>query len=114
MKELRLLVVEDNEMVSRMLQRVLPRYWKVVVMVKTADEGINELSNRKYDIVLTDWDCPVKGDGKKVVSKCNSLRIPVVVHTGNIELASKLFTVVNKPADIDEINRVLIEAWENK
>jgi len=112
MKKTRLLIVEDDVFVARMLKRVLSRYWGEIDVAYSAVDGINKLigPNVKYDVVITDWDCPEEGSGMGVIAKAQHRGIPVVLHTANPTVSSKDFEVIYKPADVDDINEALKRA----
>ena len=112
MKKTRLLIVEDDTFVARMLRRVLSRHWEEIDVAYSADDGINKLigPDVKYDVVITDWDCPEEGSGMGVIAKSQHRGIPVVLHTANPTIRSKDFEVIYKPADADCIIEALKRA----
>jgi DNA-binding NtrC family response regulator len=112
----RLLIVEDDVAVARMLKRVLSRDWGEIVVVYSAVDGIEEIlaSDSKYDAVITDWDCPYSGDGMGVITAARHRGVPAVLHTGNSTVSSKDFEIVYKPSDVDVINEALSRAVNNK
>lgn len=104
--DMKLLIVEDEEQVARSLKRVLAKHWNVVDIVNSAFEGIQIIEN--YDIILTDWDCPGKGEGEFIVETAFEHKIPCVVHTANTVKSNAI--VINKPCDADEIMAALKSA----
>lgn len=111
-KGLALLIVEDDEVVSRMLVRVLKASFKSVTVALSCDAGLSEMKTKKYDVILSDWDCPKAGDGIRIIGFAKSLSTPVVVCTGNstAEVPPGVI-VIHKPADISEIRNALVDAW---
>jgi DNA-binding NtrC family response regulator len=107
--EMNLLIIEDEEQVERMIVRCLRRNWKSITVATSTDAGISEINTGKYDIVLSDLDCPKKDSGYRVVEMSP---IPVVLHTGDSKAYYPGVQIVYKPADIDEINSALIRAYE--
>jgi DNA-binding NtrC family response regulator len=79
-KDLHLLIVEDEEIVLRMLVRSLKAYWKTISVARSSTEGLDMIAHNKYDVVLTDLDCPMEGEGIRIVQGSG---LPVVVQTGN-------------------------------
>lgn len=104
--DMRLLIVEDEEQVARSLKRILAKHWKIIDVAPNAFEGVQIVEN--YDVVLTDWDCPGKGDGEFIVETACGHKIPCVIHTANT-MKSKV-SVVNKPCDAEEIMAALESA----
>lgn len=108
---MKLLIVEDDTEVARMLKRVLSKKYDSICIAYTADDGVKEINNpdSNYDVVITDWDCPGDGDGIRVVTACGLKQIPVLVHTGNAMVRSKDFEIIYKPADMNVIIDALAE-----
>jgi DNA-binding NtrC family response regulator len=107
--EMNLLVIEDEEQVARMIVRCLRRKWKSITVATSTDAGISEIKTGKYDIVLSDLDCPTKDSGYRVVEMSP---IPVVLHTGDSKAHYPGAQIVYKPADINDIFSALIRAYE--
>lgn len=109
MKNLDLLIVEDDENMARSENRQLKKFWSSITFAKNAQEGLEAINSGKFDVVLTDWDCPC-GGGEQVVRDSD---IPIVVHTGNSEVQNLFHDarVVMKPARSSVINNALVEAY---
>jgi two-component system capsular synthesis sensor histidine kinase RcsC len=96
-KDLCLLIVEDEEIVARMLVRTLKKYWRTISVARSSTEGLNMIAHNEYDVVLTDLDCPMEGEGIRIVQGAG---LPVVVHTGNSSaVLPNGVCVLKKPVD---------------
>ena len=91
MKELRLLIVEDDEQDLRRCRRAVNRYKReknrdtTLVECKTLNEALRRLDN-SFDAAIIDLKLADKGDeGNTVIEKIEQLffRIPVAIFTGN-------------------------------
>jgi CheY-like chemotaxis protein len=51
-KEIRILILEDNKMVQKMLDVLLEPYFKAINIINNADEAISHFESTKYDVVL--------------------------------------------------------------
>lgn len=109
----KLLIVEDDEMVARMLKRILSRTWKIDCIIHSADFAAKKLYLGELlpNAVITDWDCPGNGDGENVIKAAFSRRIPIVLHTGNLRIKNVGCEIVYKPADVKEIIAALNRAY---
>lgn len=109
-EELKLLVIEDNELVAKMIKRVLGRCWKSITLATSSDEGIEFLKDGSYDVVLSDWDCPGPASGHRVVQ---ATQLPIVILTGNHTVdCPEASAIAYKPVDMEILQDVLVTAFE--
>lgn len=110
MKNLNLLIIDDDIEICRMLSKTLKKHWKSVTTKYNCDDGLVAIKTGNFDVVLSDWDCPNEADGLKIIKNST---IPVVIYTGNSMVRQHVrdFHVIDKPADISEINETLINIW---
>ena len=110
------LVVEDQDDVRLMLVTVLEMEGYRVGEAANALEGLDELKEHHYDLVLTDYAMP-GGTGTWMLQQASRdgrlERTPAIVVTAHPELVrpSTGFTVVGKPIDLDrfleQVRRIL-------
>jgi DNA-binding NtrC family response regulator len=114
----RILLVEDRDSLRRMLLRALGEEGYEVEPATTGEEGIRQLAERTYDLVLTDLQLPgVSGLGVLAASRAAQPRTPVVVLTGYGTVgkaveAMKLgaYDFLEKPVAIDDLVRLIAGA----
>lgn len=119
-----ILLVEDESVMARLVNRFVDLSFgnKVSIdWVSRSAEGLLRLDNPiyKYDLVITDWNCPETNGGMDIVMRANKLNIPVVVYTSDIENKQLIYVdsmgipIVDKVKEIScliqEISHVLFE-----
>lgn len=111
-QKLNLLIIEDENCVTRTLQRTLKKYWKNIDFADNSALGLSKLDTEEYDVVLTDWDCPEENSGLLIIQNSS---VPTVVFTGNSSVSNMDLgvQVLNKTAKPEEINTALVLAWLN-
>jgi CheY-like chemotaxis protein len=121
-KEIRVLVIDDEEYVRSVLSRSLTQVNHRVTMAKDGEEGLRLFKEKEFDVVLTDLGMP-KMSGWEV---CNAIkkmspRTPVGMITGWGMDADQamikgrgLDFVISKPFDMNQILNVLTETMESK
>jgi DNA-binding response OmpR family regulator len=110
-KDLKLLVIDDEISIRKMLKRLLKNHFKSVKIVESSARGISEAQKGKFDIILTDWECPEYNGAIKVV---NNVNIPVVIMTGNITNKHPDVKIIYKPFEIESVIRVLVDEYNKK
>ncbi len=109
----RILVVDDDESIRLMVERVLRREKFEVESARDGFEAIEKLSKNDYTAILLDLMMP-RLDGHGVLRYLEQQRVPrprVIVMTANLqsaadaERAKPIFRVVSKPFDIRELVR---------
>ena len=84
MKEIRVLVIDDETAISRMLSMALSRKGYQVDTADSGEEGINKLQSNEYHLVITDI-LMGKMSGNEVLEKVKELKgdsIPVIAMSG--------------------------------
>jgi DNA-binding NtrC family response regulator len=126
-----ILLVDDDELICRVINRCIDAFFKEKIIkvsyAMSAGKGVFVLNMHpgKYDLVITDWDCPESNAGMHIIN-CAQLKfgIPVIVNTGDV-LAVKRYLgeqhidqyfsppILSKGDDIqilmEEINGILYE-----
>src|SRR4030066_1746045 len=117
-----ILVVEDKESMAQMLRETLESEGYSVVIARDGQEGIRQVRENRFDLVLTDLKLPKK-DGIEVLksSKTENPLAPVIVMTafGTIETAvaamkDGAFDFITKPFDTDHLLLLMKRALETQ
>ncbi len=118
----RVLIVDDEQNLRHMLQTLLKREGYEPVGVASVDGALRELSERPYDIVITDLRMPGRG-GMELVDEIRqrNLGATVVVMTayGSRDIAIEAmkrgaYDYISKPFEADEIILLLRKAEERE
>jgi DNA-binding NtrC family response regulator len=97
MEKKRILIVDDDPLICKMLKRCIGSYFKdkdiKVSYVLGIQEGLSNLEkySDKYNLVITDWNCSEENSGMKIVT-CAQFRfgISVIVYTGDTLSAKRV------------------------
>jgi EAL domain-containing protein (putative c-di-GMP-specific phosphodiesterase class I)/signal transduction histidine kinase/FixJ family two-component response regulator len=114
----RVLVVDDDPSLRKMLVRMLKRAAFDVTEVESGKSALAALSNKRFDVVLSDIHMP-DGDGLDLLRSVRriDLDIPVILMSGKPDVqtaASAIefgaFRYLTKPLDIDVVERLVRSA----
>src|SRR3712207_8339491 len=96
---MRILVIEDEPAVARMVERGLTAHGHQVLIAETGEDGVLFVRTEPVDLVLLDVMLPGK-DGHQVLAEIRRLRsdLPVIMLTARDDLPSKL-TALDGGAD---------------
>ena len=117
-----ILLVEDKESMAQMLKETLEAEGYSLVIARDGHEGIRQIRENRFDLVLTDLKLPKK-DGIEVlkVSKTENPFTPVIVMTafGTVETAvtamkEGAFDFITKPFDTDHLLLLMNRALETQ
>ena len=105
-----ILVIEDNEDVNLMLKEALTDAGYMVKSAYTGMEGINEIKNFRYDLVLLDIMLPYKS-GDEILKELRGFSdIPVIVISAKDMVGTKIDFLklgaddyITKPFDLGEV-----------
>jgi DNA-binding response OmpR family regulator len=109
---MRILLVEDDVMIGRSLDRALTRAGMAVDWVRSATDCANALRGSSYGLLLLDLGLP-DGSGLEILRTLRSQKsdTPVVIITARDDVASRVAGLdagaddyVMKPFDFDELN----------
>src|SRR3989339_926214 len=124
-KDLKILVVEDNEKIRKLLCNLLKNIgFQSIAEAENGKLAWDKLQAYSYDLVLTDWQMPVM-DGMellKLIRKDNFLKnLPVMMITASdsqeaiIEAAKfKIDGYIVKPFSVKTIVEKIDRAFENR
>ncbi len=121
---IRILIIEDEEPIRRVLVRILTEEDQQYEITEAIDgkKGLNLLEKETFDLVLCDIKMP-NMDGIEVLQKANSKKIstPFIMLTGhgNVETAVEAmklgaYDFISKPPDLNRLLTAVRHALENK
>jgi DNA-binding NtrC family response regulator len=120
MMEARLLIVDDEEIALHNLQHVMEKAGYAVTATQSGAEAVALLEAQTFDVVLT--DLRMEGvDGMDVLKHSRALQpqAEVIFITGYATAESAVqalkhgaFYYIAKPFRLDEVRKVVAEAWE--
>ncbi len=90
MEKIKILIVEDNEEISFLIQSFLNGCGFLVEAVYTATDGISYLKNNNYDILLLDLNLPDYNGYDLLSTVRKDIAIPVIVISAYSDLDTKL------------------------
>jgi len=117
-QELRVLVIDDDQLMAKAIARVVTRQGLQAKSVFTLQEGLNEARTNEYDIIFLDVHLP-DGDGLASISEFRATRTAplVIIVTGlgdpdSAELAirSGAWDYIQKSSSIDQMTLPLVRA----
>lgn len=118
----RLLVVDDDPSISRVLRSIFVREGFEVLVAEDGETGVARALTDTPDLVILDIELP-KLDGIQALQRLRAERpaIPIIMLTGRNEVRSAVkaiqlgaFDYVTKPFDPDEINVSVRRAMESR
>lgn len=111
LKNLRLLIVEDEQKLSKLLKDAINDFFSSVTIAKDGNEGIKKFKSVKPDIVITDIMMP-NCDGLEMTQKIKELNseTPIIIlsaHSDKDKLLKAIDLGINKyfikPFDPEEV-----------
>jgi len=118
----RILVIDDEDSVRKILYQMLKAKGYEVVVASNGEEGIERFKEEPFDLVFTDLGMP-KMSGWEVGRALKGInpKVPIALITGwGVELnkdkmkESGIDLVVSKPFNFDQVVRLVSEAMELK
>ncbi len=109
--ELKVLIVDDENMILEMLRERLTRIGFVVDVAESAEEGIQEIHSIQYDLIFTDIQMPNMSGNEffEYVKTTLGLPVPIIAMSGTPWLTEKssFDAVISKPFFKEELINVL-------
>ncbi len=116
------LVVDDDEIIRKALKRSLQLYGFRVYLAENGRTGLKLAQEKKPAFILLDWMMPGV-DGLEVLAELKhneqTEHIPVFMLTGRGMMGdlNQAFEIgadgyITKPADIEELGRIIKTKWE--
>ena len=122
MKDLNLMIVEDEDKLRDSLQRALSGFFAKLITAKNGDEGLKKFKKYNPDLVITDILMPIV-DGLDMAKGIKEISpdTPVIVLSAYSEKERLLRAIdigidkyLIKPVDIDELLRIIERIKESK
>ncbi len=121
-KEIRLLIVDDEDIVHKSCQRILRKEDYNIETAFSAEEGLEKLENSQFDLVVSDLMMPGMGGMEFLkIIKERQLDVTVIIFTGfataeTARQALKLgaFDYIPKPFTPEEFRDVIKNAIESR
>lgn len=122
MKDLNLMIVEDEDKLRDGLQRALSGFFAKLITAKNGDEGLKKFKKYNPDLVITDILMPIV-DGLDMAKGIKEISpdTPVIVLSAYSEKERLLRAIdigidkyLIKPVDIDELLRIIERIKESK
>jgi DNA-binding NtrC family response regulator len=116
----KLLIVDDEAVALRNLERVMNKAGYSVTAVQSGEEALALLESQRFDLLLTDLRME-KVDGMRLLKVCRTLHpdSEVIMITGYASAQSAVeamkqgaFYYITKPFRLDEVRKVVAEAME--
>jgi DNA-binding NtrC family response regulator len=120
LNEMKILVVDDENIVLESCRRVLEAEGFGVVLVPSAEDALKALENQRFSLVLVDLKMP-KRDGQFLIGEIKkmAIHIPIIVMTGYSTLNTikevshmGIEQFIAKPFTPDELLEAVKEAIE--
>ncbi len=118
----KILVVDDEEVVLKSVDRILTKEKHVVEGVLTAHAALEKVAQTKYDIVVTDWKMPGI-DGMELIARVKELQpdVRIIMITGysSVDSAVKAMSIgafdyISKPFAPKDIALAVEKALRDK
>jgi len=113
-----ILLVEDNEDQSMIMESRLIKWGYDYTLKKTANEALEHLKGNKPDLIITDHDTQSTKNGIDVIIEAKTLGIPVIMHSNSsvkneaISSGAKFF--LEKTCESELIRKKIQEAIDNR
>jgi CheY-like chemotaxis protein len=107
----RILIVDDEELVRKLLFDIFERFSCEVETAANGVEAIEQIAVKSYDLIVTDYMMP-KMDGLELTRKIKTISpsLPILIITGNGPeqelLKNGAAACIKKPFSISEIKRI--------
>ncbi|MGE5892566.1 MAG: response regulator [bacterium] len=113
-RDMKVLIVDDEQLVRWFLERALKRWNFEVVAVSSVEDALKHLNTEQFDLIFTDLKMP-SGNGVLIVNKLNRMEKPphLIVCSAFItlemeeEFKSKGIQILKKPFKLDELESSL-------
>ena len=115
LKPLRILYVEDNDLVREVTAELLYADGREIVAVASAEEALQEFTERAFDLVITDVSLPAMSgmDLSRQIRGLNP-QLPIIIASGYfLDLTQQNWSTgvrsIIKPFDGDDIDALISE-----
>ncbi len=107
---IRVLVVEDSELVLHLIERQLKKWGVELTVAHDGLEGVQQVAAHRFDIVLMDVNLPGM-DGIEAAREIRKLspNLPVLAMTGNDDAPSIFHAHIRKPVNKEELYSKMVK-----
>ncbi|MCK0473249.1 response regulator transcription factor [Halalkalibacter sp. APA_J-10(15)] len=106
----RLLIIEDDQEISRLLRVIFTKLGMDSVVAYSGTEGLLQLQNDTYDLILLDLMLPGKSGEQLIKEIRESSDIPIIVISAKVDIESKVHVLkigaddyMTKPFNQEEV-----------
>ncbi|MBW1613749.1 MAG: response regulator [Deltaproteobacteria bacterium] len=120
LKAMKLLLIDDDQWIRDSLSIFFEGEGCHLLVLETAEDGLEELKSQDYDIIIADYRLPGM-DGLEFLKRSqeinpNAMRVLITAY-GNSEIFSKAYKLgvqdcINKPFTIETIEESLLRLME--
>ncbi|MCD6266272.1 MAG: hypothetical protein B6I32_05195 [Desulfobacterium sp. 4572_20] len=120
LKAMKLLLIDDDQWIRDSLSIFFEGEGCHLLVLETAEDGLEELKSQDYDIIIADYRLPGM-DGLEFLKRSqetnpNAIRVLITAY-GNSEIFSKAYKLgvqdcINKPFTIETIEESLLRLME--
>ncbi|WP_370621893.1 response regulator transcription factor [Bacillus sp. JCM 19034] len=86
----RILIIEDDQEISRLLSVILTNVGIDSVVAYSGTEGLLQLQNDTYDLILLDLMLPGKSGEELIKEIREDSNIPIIVISAKVDIESKV------------------------
>jgi len=97
-----ILVVDDSPLIVKLIEDMLKRKGVKVDKAYSAEEALEKIKEKVYDVYLIDYDLP-RINGVDIARKAREMNKEgkVIIITANVDFKTSEFSVIYKPFDLE-------------
>ncbi|QVY62523.1 response regulator transcription factor [Cytobacillus gottheilii] len=106
----RILIIEDDQEISRLLSVILKKSQMVPVAAYSGTEGLLQLQNNSFDLILLDLMLPGKSGEELLTEIRGENSIPIIIISAKVDVENKVKVLkmgaddyITKPFNQDEV-----------
>ncbi|MFC5734703.1 response regulator transcription factor [Cytobacillus gottheilii] len=106
----RILIIEDDQEISRLLSVILKKSQMVPVAAYSGTEGLLQLQNNSFDLILLDLMLPGKSGEELLTEIRGESSIPIIIISAKVDVEDKVKVLkmgaddyITKPFNQDEV-----------
>ena len=120
--DLKILLVEDNYINTKMAERLLKNIGHSVVCAENGQRALEEISKSVFDLVLMDIQMPIMdGHEAAVAIRKSGNRVPIIALTASVSAEERercqnsgMDDFLAKPININEMSRIITRVVESR
>ena len=97
-----ILVVDDSPLIVKLIEDMLKRKGVKVDKAYSAEEALEKIKEKVYDVYLIDYDLP-RINGVDIARKAREMNKEgkIIIITANVDFKTSEFSVIYKPFDLE-------------